>query len=98
MSWNPQQQAMLAAMGYTLYRPAAAADALAADVPAKVAEAARGHAQAHAGTDGKLMQALQRAAGGRELSGLALPPLESLRSDPAAKRRIWPALRALRRR
>lgn len=96
MSWSPQQQAMLGAMGYTLYRPAAAADTPAAAVPAKLAGAVRGHAQA--GMDGKLMQALQRAAGGRELSGLALPPLEVLRSDPAAKRRIWPALRALRRR
>jgi hypothetical protein len=46
----------------------------------------------------RLMQALQRAAGGRDLSGLALPPLETLRSDATAKRKLWPVLRALRRR
>lgn len=89
MSWSPQQQGMLAAMGYTLYRPAAPAA-----LPANVAEQVQGDAP----TGGKLMQALQRAAGGRDLSGLALPPLDSLRADAAAKRRLWPVLRALRRR
>ena len=44
-----------------------------------------------------LMQALRRAAGGRELAGLALPPLDRLRGDAAAKRALWPRLRALRR-
>lgn len=89
MSWSPQQQGMLAAMGYTLYRPALAPVA----VPARQAEPVPGYPD----TSGKLMQALQRAAGGRDLSGLALPPLETLRSDATAKRRLWPVLRALRR-
>lgn len=91
MSWNPQQQAMLAAMGYTLYRPAGAA------MPLPAAEAAVA-APASAQSVARLMQALQRAAGGRDLSGMVLPPLDVLRSDAAAKRRLWPELRALRRR
>ena len=92
MSWSPQQQAMLGAMGYALYRQAGASPV----PPAAPADAAPAAAAVASGD--RLMQALQRAAGGRELSGLALPPLEALRSDPAAKRRIWPVLRALRRR
>ena len=96
MSWSPQQQGMLAAMGYTLYRGAGAAPASAAPVPASVAEATSGSGYATAGD--RLMKALQRAAGGRDLSGLALPPLDTLRSDAVAKRKLWPVLRALRRR
>jgi hypothetical protein len=94
MSWNLQQQGMLAAMGYTLYRPAGAAQPSA--TPATVAGTASG--AGHAVVGERLMQALQRAAGGRDLSGLALPPLETLRSDATAKRKLWPVLRALRRR
>ena len=95
MNWSPQQQAMLAAMGYTLYRPAAA---VAAPAPAMTdrAEPVSGPGPADAG--GRLLQALRRAAGGHDLAGLALPPLELLRSDATAKRRLWPQLRALRRR
>jgi hypothetical protein len=93
MSWSPQQQAMLSAMGYTLYREAGAAPAA---PPVTVAEGAP--ARGHAAAGDRLMQALQRAAGGRDLSGLSLPPLDALRSSAAAKRRLWPALRALRRR
>jgi hypothetical protein len=44
------------------------------------------------------MQALRRAAGGRDLSGLALPPLDQLRASAQAKRALWARLRALRRR
>lgn len=88
MSWNLQQQGMLAAMGYTLYRPAGRAPEPATpvlDAPA-------------AGAQDKLLLALRRAAGGRDLGGLPLPPLDRLRADAAAKRALWPALRALRRR
>lgn len=90
MSWSPQQQAMLAAMGYTLYRPAAA--------PAPVlAEAAAVRGQPPEAYT-RLLAALRRAAGGRELGDVALPPLDRLRADAAAKRALWPVLRALRRR
>lgn len=80
MSWNPQQQAMLSAMGYTLYRQAGA------EAPAS----------ATASTD-RLLQALVRAAGGKDLAALALPSMVHLRASGAAKRALWPALRALRR-
>jgi hypothetical protein len=96
MSWNPQQQAMLAAMGYTLYRGAGAPTAAPAEQPRNGVETPS--PTGPAGQEGRLLQALRRAAGGRDLSGLALPPLEVLRRDAAAKRRIWPVLRALRRR
>ena len=95
MSWSPQQQAMLAAMGYTLYRGAGASPAAPVEMPRNAVELPP--APGSAGRDGRLLQALQRAAGGRDLSALALPPLETLRSDAAAKRRLWPVLRALRR-
>lgn len=89
MSWSPQQQTLLAAMGYTLYRQAGAAPAM--PVPQASAPAPRG---AHGD---RLMQALVRAAGGRDPAALPLPPLEQLRASAAAKRALWPALRALRR-
>ena len=47
--------------------------------------------------DGPLLRALRRAAGDRDLAGLALPPWERLRADPALKRALWPRLRAFRR-
>lgn len=81
MSWDPQQQAMLSAMGYTLYRQAGA-------------EPTAGRAPA---SGDRLVQALARAAGGRDISALALPPIEQLRTSGAAKRALWPQLRALRR-
>src|SRR5690606_34012911 len=93
MSWNPHQQALLEAMGYTLYRQAPAAPAPAAVSPSAPAAPAWG---AVASGD-PLWRALCRAAGGRDLAGLGLPPLSELRADPAAKRALWPRLRSLRR-
>ena len=90
MSWNPQQQAMLSAMGYTLYRQAGQAP------PASEREVAPSPAPAGTSSD-RLMKALSRAAGGHDLAALALPPLDQLRHGAAAKRALWPALRALRR-
>jgi hypothetical protein len=102
MSWDPQQQAMLSAMGYTLYRqagalPEAAPAAMPAATPAaghRLAEPTAGRAPA---SGDRLVQALARAAGGRDISALALPPIEQLRASGAAKRALWPQLRALRR-
>lgn len=45
-----------------------------------------------------LLQAIRRAAGGGDLAGVQLPPLDRLRGDAAAKRALWPRLRAARRR
>jgi len=93
MSWNPQQQAMLSAMGYTLYRQAGAAQE--SPMPA-VGQTPQAAASGHASTD-RLLKALVRAAGGRDLAALLLPPMEQLRASGAAKRALWPRLRALRR-
>lgn len=94
MSWSPQQQAMLSAMGYTLYRPVGLPGASAATAQ-DVAAAYAGEI-AHDRSD-RLWQALARAAGGRDPAALAIPPLDQLRASAAAKRALWPALRALRR-
>ena len=96
MSWNPQQQAMLSAMGYTLYRQAGAPVPMAAAVAGTASEAARTPVSPGASGD-RLLQALARAAGGHDIATLALPPMEQLRASGAAKRALWPTLRALRR-
>jgi len=93
MSWNPQQQAMLSAMGYTLYRQAGATP----DTPAPAAGETPPAVASGRGSPDRLLQALVRAAGGCDLAALPLPPMEQLRASGAAKRALWPRLRALRR-
>lgn len=102
MSWSPQQQAMLSAMGYTLYRQVGAgvADAPVVSVARDAGvptQASRATAPASVRPADRLLQALVRAAGGREPGQLPLPPLDQLRASAAAKRALWPVLRALRR-
>lgn len=81
--WSPQQREWLAALGHELYAPA---PPMAPMLP-----------------DDRLLHGLLRAAGcGPDSPRLrevlaALPPTERLRGDPAAKRALWPRLRALRR-
>jgi hypothetical protein len=91
VNWSPQQQSMLSAMGYTLYRQAGT-DAPPAAVSQPVAAASMRPPPAD-----RLLQALVRAAGGRDPASLPLPPLDQLRGDALAKRALWPRLRALRR-
>ena len=93
MSWSPQQQAMLSAMGYTLYRQAGAAP----ETPAANDSATVRVPAASPAAGDRLLQALVRAAGGRDLAALPLPPMDQLRASGAAKRALWPRLRALRR-
>lgn len=83
MNWSPDQQVLLGAMGYVLYRqgaPGAEPAAEGASLP-----------------EGRLLQALRRAARSEDLSGLGLPPYEKLRADAGAKRALWARLRAARR-
>ena len=47
-------------------------------------------------TNHRLSEALQRAAAGRDVSGL-VGDIDALRRDPLKKRALWPRLRALRR-
>ncbi|MAL04109.1 MAG: hypothetical protein CL625_07570 [Arenimonas sp.] len=86
MNWSVDQQVLLGAMGYVLYRHGAPQEAAAmpADAAAQLPE-------------GPLLQALRRAARSDDLGGLALPPYEKLRADASAKRALWVRLRAARR-
>jgi hypothetical protein len=89
-TWSAEQQRCLGALGYTLYRPVAAATA-----PHDAANA----------RDDRLVRSLLRAAGVQAavvadaaswLRDCGVPPIDQLRRDPAAKRALWPRLRALR--
>ena len=80
------QREMLAALGHELL-------VLAEDPAGLTTESAQ--ASDMAGMP-PLQQALLRAAGGDASRLAGLPPLDTLRT-PAAKRALWPRLRALRR-
>jgi hypothetical protein len=100
MNWDPFQREALAELGHRLYRMRGAE---ASPGPGSVERAgavapptrpARPVAPPPARTlQDPLLRALMRAAGTD-----ALPPLDldALRRDPAAKRALWPRLRALR--
>lgn len=103
--WDPLQCEMLAAMGLPVQRMAGSATqatpaVAAAATPAAVTEAPSAPAMAF---DDPLLLALLRAAGrARDAADAALlargwPSPQALRRDPAAKRALWPQLRALRR-
>lgn len=87
--WDPLQCELLAAMGLPVQRAIAAAGA--------------GDDSAMALSDDPLVLALLRAAGRTREAvdapriARAWPAPERLRRDPAAKRALWPQLRALRR-
>lgn len=85
MNWSADQQVLLGAMGYVLYRHGAPQETRA--MPADAAQL----------PEGPLLQALRRAARSDDLAGLVLPPYEKLRADASAKRALWVRLRAARR-
>jgi hypothetical protein len=91
MSWSAEQLRWLRALGHEpmALRPVGAA--VSRD-NASIEEQSR----LTAAPTTALAAALARAAGGRDLAGLALD-LEQLRREPKAKRALWPQLRALRR-
>jgi hypothetical protein len=85
--WSDEQRRCLDALGYTLYRTVAVT-------------------ALHDPEETRLMRALLLAArvdpasiadAARWLRALPVPSLAQLRCDPAAKRALWPRLRALRR-
>lgn len=103
--WDPLQCEMLAAMGLPVQRMVAAAPV---PTPAIVAPTTATSAADTSSTpamsfDDPLVLALLRAAGrARNAVDAALlasgwPSPQALRRDPAAKRALWPHLRALRR-
>ncbi len=83
-SWSPLQREMLEAMGLSIHR--AVGVALPGELP-----------------DDPLIHALLRAAGRTRDAedavrlAKAWPAPRTLRTDPRAKRALWPQLRALRR-
>lgn len=85
--WSDEQRRCLDALGYALYRPVAVT-------------------ALHTDADNPLMRALLLAArvdpvaiadAAGWLRAQQVSSLTQLRSDPAAKRALWPRLRALRR-
>ena len=84
LPWDPFQREVLEALGHVVY---AAQDREA--LAAQAADAADASAP-------PLLRALARAAKARVAQLPALPPIDQLRA-PAAKRALWPRLRALRK-
>lgn len=88
MSWDALQREVLDALGHVVYRVAGSA----------VAPEQAANSDSIAMTP--LQRAVLRASGLRGPADPAWPPLlaavQGLRSDPAAKRALWPRLRALR--
>ena len=102
MSWSAEQLRWLRALGH---EPMVLASSMPVGAPVGVAfgrdnlasvEESRPKAAPTTIPTAALAAALARAAGGRDLAGLALD-LEQLRREPKAKRALWPQLRALRR-
>lgn len=100
--WNAQQREWLQALGHDVLvlagNPAAPESATTASSTVSDAGSARASA-ANQPADIPLMRAVLKAAGRREVGELAawLPDPASLRGNAAAKRALWPRLRALRR-
>jgi pyruvate/2-oxoglutarate dehydrogenase complex dihydrolipoamide acyltransferase (E2) component len=96
VSWSEGQLRILRELGHEPMR-LASASAPPANAPASgpAPAGAAGPPPAPA-APAQLAAALARAAGGRDLSELALD-LDRLRREPALKRALWPRLRALRR-
>lgn len=93
--WSADQRRLLGALGVTVFeRVVATVEPVVAAATARTLPPVDGPADpAHAA----LRAALERAAGGRNLAELLLD-LPRLRASGAAKRALWPTLRALRRR
>lgn len=96
MSWDPLQRAVLVDLGHVLYRASGTVTA----APAATEDAAA-VAAVTAAPDDALLARLARAAcvtpevlrGHADIAAAAA----TLRGDAAAKRALWPRLRALRR-
>ena len=90
MNFDPWQREVLEALGHTVFRLAPV-------------ESSAAQAQKSAAVEDALLRALLRAAARDVVTDDAVAvlhasPLASLRGNPAAKRALWPRLRALRAR
>ena len=106
MSWDPFQRDALDAMGYRLYAVQGAHAPSMVETGQRLApgpDPAADTVAADAAVEAPLLRALLRAAGRRADDAAALAlcrdllPAGGLR-DPAARRALWPRLRALRAR
>ena len=96
MNWDPFQREALAELGHRLYRVRGTEVPSGPDSVEPIpppARAARPAPPPSGAAIDPLLCALMRAAGTDALPGL---DLDALRHDPAAKRALWPRLRALR--
>jgi hypothetical protein len=100
LNWSGEQLRILRELGHEPMRLASAAPpdapvgaAFSRDLEPRVEAQSRPKA---APTGEALAAAIVRAAGGSDLSALALD-FDRLRREPALKRALWPKLRALRR-
>ncbi|GAB3098447.1 hypothetical protein [Lysobacter terrae] len=103
LPWSAQQCEWLTALGHDVLMPASMATAPSEPEPLREPAPAptRAARMPAAATASPLLRALARAAGRDEQDAefrQALPDLATLRGNPAARRALWPSLRALRRR
>ena len=96
MSWSAEQLRLLRAMGHEPMRLAPVGAAVSRDDSSAAAKSRLTAAPTSSTPADALAAAIARAAGGRDLSALALD-LDKLRREPALKRALWPRLRALRK-
>jgi hypothetical protein len=92
-AWSSEQQRLLAALGVPLFVRVPAEQAIAGK---SIAAVAAPTGESVDSTLRPLLAALERAAGGRNLAHLLLD-LPRIRTSAAAKRALWPTLRALRK-
>lgn len=82
MSWDAFQREVLDALGHSVYR---------------LADAEQGAADSDVAALTPLQRSVLRAAGRGEPDASLLSAAKGLRANAAAKRALWPRLRALRR-
>ncbi|QCO66933.1 hypothetical protein E4582_12050 [Luteimonas yindakuii] len=99
MSWDGFQRGAIAELGYRLYRQVDAAQPVAVDADVAPAPQAGAQRSSLHPLQLALLRAAGRAASDPEAARLCgeWPAPESLRA-PAAKRALWPRLRAVRAR
>ena len=92
MNWSAEQQRLLGELGHDLMVHGTQWPVVAGAARVGAAPTVSVSSRAH----DKLVEALRRAAGGKDVTGL-VQDIETLRNQPALKRALWPRLRALRR-
>ena len=100
--WSEQQREWLQALGHDvlMFAPGSIAATSAPSSPSADDVISAGRVAGITSSDSPLLRALARAAGRQPQDSefqLVLPDLSTLCGDPAARRALWPRLRALRK-